>query len=173
MKKLLTPALLYTTLSACVATTATTTDETQLIGRWQCITQYPDSILSTTTDDIITFHPDHRADDVGNIVMQMKDLTFRYRRDSQGTWKLEGNRLSFLWRDVPPTTPNHDPDMQKRIDSDPEIRNIEQTIASIFKPQKDVIIVLRIDSIGKDKMEQTQLSEVDDTEMAKSSCTRL
>ena len=171
MKKLFLPLVLGAVYPAFSETV--TVSEAQLIGRWQCITEYSDSTLTAITDDIITLHSDYRADDIGNIVMRLKDVTFRYRRDSSGRWKLEGNKLFYTWRDVPPTTPNHDPKIQKRIESDPDFRNIEQIIANSFQPQEEVIILVRIDSLGKGEMQQTQLNETNGEEMAKSTCRRL
>ena len=53
------------------------------------------------------------------------------------------------------------------------LRKFERDIAASFSLEEENIIVLRIDSIDKNNMQQTQLNDRNGEEMAKSRCKRL
>lgn len=150
--------------------------EAQITGRWQCVTEYPGDAIITTTDDTVTLHADHRAENAGKYTFRVQNLTFRYTQPSYGSWKLDGDTLSLTWRDGP-LTPAHDPEIQKLITTKAKVRELEQEIAAILKPDEntevDANIVLRVDSIEGNTMRQTQLERAGGPEMAKTICTRL
>ncbi len=168
MKKSLAPLLLCTALSAFSA--SETVSEAQLVGRWQCTTEYPE--IKTTIVDTITLHPDYRVEDTGEDTMRIAGETFRYQIISHGTWKLEGKQLSFALRDDS-ITPRHDVQTQKHMENSTALRKFERDIAASFSLEEENIIVLRIDSIDKNNMQQTQLNDRNGEEMAKSRCKRL
>ena len=150
--------------------------EAQITGRWQCVTEYSGDYFIAKTDDTVTLHADHRAENAGKYTFRVQNLTFRYTQPSYGNWKLDGNTLSLTWRDGP-LTPAHDPEIQKLITTKAKVRELEQEIAAILKPDEntevDANIVLRVDSIEGNTMRQTQLERAGGPEMAKTVCTRL
>ena len=158
------------------AAAADNISEAQITGRWQCVTEYPGDAIIVTTDDTVTLHADHRAENAGKYTFRVQNLTFRYTQPSHGSWKLDGDTLSLTWRDGP-LTPAHDPEIQKLIATKAKVRELEQEIAAILKPDEnaeaDTDIILRVDSIAGNTMRQTQLERAGGPEMAKTVCTRL
>ena len=150
--------------------------EAQITGRWQCVTEYSGDYFIAKTDDTVTLHADHRAENAGKYTFRVQNLTFHYTQPSYGSWKLDGDTLSLTWRDGP-LTPAHDPEIQKLITTKAKVRELEQEIAAILKPDEntevDANIVLRVDSIEGNTMRQTQLERAGGPEMAKTVCTRL
>ena len=172
--------LLFLLLCAAIPAIATTNkfSEAQITGRWQCVTEYSGDYFIAKTDDTVTLHADHLAENAGKytFTFRAQELTFRYEQLSRGNWKLDGDTLSLTWRDGP-LTPAHDPKIQELIATSPKVRKLEQEISAILKPdgkaEADANIILRIDSIEGNTMQQTQLESAGGPEMAKTVCTRL
>lgn len=152
--------------------------EAQITGRWQCVTEYSGDYFIAKTDDTVTLHADHLAENAGKytFTFRAQELTFRYEQPSRGNWKLDGDTLSLTWQDGPLTSV-HDPKIQELIATSPKVRKLEQEISAILKPdgkaEADANIILRIDSIEGNTMQKTQLESAGGPEMAKTVCTRL
>ena len=170
MKKLF-PTLI---LAASISTVhAEPVNEAQLIGRWQCTTEYPQREVTITTNDTLTLHPNHRADDNGTYHIRLEDINFRYQQPSSGTWQLERNMLTFIWHDGL-LTPHHDAATRQAIRHDPALRRADRAFARILgQSSQPVTIILRIDSLDASTMRQTQIDDQTGQEMAQSICRRL
>lgn len=145
----------------------------QLVGKWSCVTEYPE--IDVVTRDISDYGENGSVRSQGRFEFKFANHEFLYSMKSQGKWQLNDNRLTLTLQDGKPQR-IHGKQTQKLMQQNELIRDYEAaTFGMLNKRKPSEQYFFRIDEITPKQMVQTQLesAETDAKEMAKSVCTRL
>lgn len=145
----------------------------QLLGKWSCVTEYPE--IDAVTRYVSVYSANGSARTQGHFEFKFANHELLYSTKSHGKWQLNDNLLTLTLKDDK-LQRIHGKQTKQLIQQNESIRDYEASIFSILSKRKpNEQYFLRIDEITPKRIVQTQLgsAETGAEEMAKSVCTRL